>query len=214
MATVATRRPVMTLYSEDDSPLSHRVRIVLEEKSINADIISVEKNNLPEDLIDLNPYSSVPTLVDRDLVLYDSQIIMEYLDERYPHPPLMPVDPVSRARSRMYLHRIELDWYSVLDDLNSRETSRVDAARKTIQDGLTLIAPIFVKKTFFMSDEFSLIDCSLAPILWRLSHYGIKLPSQAKPVQEYADRLFSRDAFQASLTEAEKEIGTYSLGHA
>jgi len=207
MATVATRRPVMTLYSEDNCPLSHRVRIVLEEKSITADVISVDKNNLPEDLIDLNPYSSVPTLVDRDLVLYNSQIIVEYLDERYPHPPLMPVDPVSRARSRMMLHRIELDWYSLLGDLTGNSSAKAAAARKTIQDGLTLIAPIFVKKPYFMSDDFSLIDCSLAPLLWRLSYYGIKLPAQAKPVQEYADRLFAREAFQASLTEAEKEIG-------
>ncbi len=206
MATVATRRPVMTLYSEADCPLSHRVRIVLEEKSITADVISVDKNNLPEDLIDLNPYSSVPTLVDRDLVLYNSQIIVEYLDERYPHPPLMPVDPVSRARSRMMLHRIELDWYSLLGDLTGSSNAKAAAARKTIQDGLTLIAPIFVKKSYFMSDDFSLIDCSLAPLLWRLSHYGIKLPAQAKPVQEYADRLFAREAFQASLTEAEKEL--------
>ncbi len=207
MATVATRRPVMTLYSEDTCPLSHRVRIVLEEKSITADIISVDKNNLPEDLIDLNPYSSVPTLVDRDLVLYNSQIIVEYLDERYPHPPLMPVDPVSRARSRMMLHRIEHDWYGVLGDLTGNSSAKAAAARKTIQDGLTLIAPIFVKKAFFMSDDFSLIDCSLAPLLWRLSHYGIKLPSQAKPVQEYAGRLFARESFQTSLTEIEKEIG-------
>ncbi|MCF6324806.1 MAG: glutathione S-transferase N-terminal domain-containing protein [Gammaproteobacteria bacterium] len=206
MATVATRRPVMTLYSEADCPLSHRVRIVLEEKSITADVISVDKNNLPEDLIDLNPYSSVPTLVDRDLVLYNSQIIVEYLDERYPHPPLMPVDPVSRARSRMMLHRIELDWYSLLDDLTGNSNAKAAAARKTIQDGLTLIAPIFVKKSYFMSDDFSLIDCSLAPLLWRLSHYGIKLPAQARPVQEYADRLFAREAFQTSLTEAEKEL--------
>ncbi len=206
MGTVATRRPVMTLYSEVDCPLSHRVRIVLEEKSITADVISVDKNNLPEDLIDLNPYSSVPTLVDRDLVLYNSQIIVEYLDERYPHPPLMPVDPVSRARSRMMLHRIELDWYSLLGDLTGSNNVRAVAARKTIQDGLTLIAPIFVKKSYFMSDDFSLIDCSLAPLLWRLPHYGIKLPAQTKPVQEYADRLFAREAFQASLTEAEKEL--------
>ncbi len=208
MATAATRRPVMTLFSEDNCPLSHRVRIVLEEKSITADVISVDKNNLPEDLIDLNPYSSVPTLVDRDLVLYHSQIIVEYLDERYPHPPLMPVDPVSRARSRMMLHRIELDWYSVLGDLTGSSSARATAARKTIQDGLTLIAPIFQKKSYFMSDDFSLIDCTLAPLLWRLPHYGIKLPTQAKAVQEYADRLFAREAFQASMTETEREIGS------
>lgn len=196
----------MTLYSGVDDPLSHRVRIVLAEKSITADIISVESNNLPEDLIDLNPYNTVPTLVDRDLVLYNSQIIMEYLDERYPHPPLMPVDPVSRARTKMMLYRIDADWYSVLDDINGKTGKQADKARKVIQDGLTLIAPIFAKKEYFMSDDFTLADVSLAPILWRLSHYGIKLPAQAKPVLQYAKRLFERDSFQSSLTELEREI--------
>ena len=149
MATIATRRPVMTLYSADTCPLSHRVRIVLAEKSITADIISVNPNELPEDLIDLNPYNSAPTLVDRDLVLYDSQIIMEYLDERFPHPPLMPVDPVSRARSRIMLYRIDRDWYSVLDAINSDDPAQSEKAKKTIRDGLTVIAPIFVKKPYF-----------------------------------------------------------------
>jgi len=206
MATIATRRPVMTLYSAENCPLSHRVRIVLAEKSITADIISVNANDLPEDLIDLNPYNSAPTLVDRDLVLYDSQIIMEYLDERFPHPPLMPVDPVSRARSRIMLYRIDRDWYSVLDDINSGDTARSEKGKKTIRDGLTVIAPIFVKKPYFMSDEFTLVDASLSPLLWRLPMYGIELPEQAKSVYQYAERLFKREAFKSSLSEFEKEI--------
>ncbi len=206
MATIATRRPVMTLYSADNCPLSHRVRIVLNEKSITADIINVNVNELPEDLIDLNPYNSTPTLVDRDLVLYNSQIIMEYLDERFPHPPLMPVDPVSRARSRIMLYRIDKDWYSLLDNINGDNAAQAENGRKAIRDGLTVIAPIFVKKPYFMSDEFTLVDACLAPLLWRLPLYGIDLPEQAKPVLQYAARLFERDAFEASLSEFEREI--------
>lgn len=196
----------MTLYSADNCPLSHRVRIVLNEKSITADIINVNVNELPEDLIDLNPYNSTPTLVDRDLVLYNSQIIMEYLDERFPHPPLMPVDPVSRARSRIMLYRIDKDWYSLLDNINGDNAAQAENGRKAIRDGLTVIAPIFVKKPYFMSDEFTLVDACLAPLLWRLPLYGIDLPEQAKPVLQYAARLFERDAFEASLSEFESEI--------
>ncbi len=207
MATIATRRPAMTLYSRPECPLSHRVRIVLAEKNIGADVIDVDIDNPPEDLIDLNTYDSLPALVDRDLVLYNSQIIMEYLDERFPHPPLMPVDPVSRARTRMMLHRIDEDWYSILDDMLGDDRARAEQARKAIHDGLILMAPILAKKPFFMSDDFALVECSLAPILWRLPHYGIELPSQAKAVKAYAQRLFEREAFQASLSEVERELG-------
>jgi RNA polymerase-associated protein len=145
-------------------------------------------------------------LVDRDLALYDSQVIMEYLDERYPHPPLMPVDPVARARSRIYLYRIERDWYSQLEPLESGNGARREEAKKTLRDSLTVIAPIFEQKPFFMSDEFSMVDCCVAPILWRLKHYDIDLPAQAKSIQKYAERLFTRDSFQASLTDAEREM--------
>ncbi len=207
MATMATRRPAMTLYSKPECPLSHRVRIVLAEKNIGTDIIDVDMNNPPEDLIDLHTYDSVPVLVDRDLVLYNSQIIMEYLDERFPHPPLMPVDPVSRARARIMLHRIDEDWYSILGDLESGDEAKAEQVRKSIRDGLIMMAPILAKKPFFMSDEFALVECSLAPILWRLPVYGVELPPQAKAVKDYAVRLFERDAFQASLSEIEKEMG-------
>lgn len=197
----------MTLYSGNDCPFSHRARIVIGEKNISVDIINVDATNLPEDLIDLNPYHTLPTLVDRELVVYNSQIIMEYLDERFPHPPLMPVDPVSRARARLMLYRIEQDWYNSLEAIHAgKDSAAATKNRKILRDSLTASAPLFAQKTFFMSDEYSLVDCSIAPILWRLPHYGIELPPQAKAVQSYAQRMFARDGFQASLTEAEREM--------
>jgi RNA polymerase-associated protein len=205
MAVIANRRSVMTLFSDATCPQSHRVRMVLAEKGITVEIVNIDPGNLPEDLIDLNPYQSVPTLIDRELVLYDPQVIMEYLDERFPHPPLMPVDPVSRARSRLALYRIEKDWYSLLGEFDKGEKAAAKA-RKTLRDSLAASAEVFSAKPFFLSDEFSLVDASIAPILWRLNHYRIELPAQAKPVLQYADRLFKRDSFKASLTEAEKEM--------
>ena len=205
MAVIANRRSVMTLFSDASCPQSHRVRMVLAEKGITVDIVNVDPDNLPEDLIDLNPYQSVPTLMDRELVLYDPQVIVEYLDERFPHPPLMPVDPVSRARSRLALYRIEKDWYSLMADLEKGEKTAAKA-RKALRDSLASSAEVFAAKPFFLSDDFSLVDASLAPIMWRLKHYRIDLPAQARPVLDDAERLFARDSFQASLTEAEREM--------
>ena len=206
MAVIANRRSVMTLFSNATCPQSHRVRMVLAEKGITVEIVNIDPDNLPEDLIDLNPYQSVPTLVDRELVLYDPQVVTEYLDERFPHPPLMPVDPVSRARSRLALYRIEKDWYSLIGDLESKTEKVAAKARKTLRDSLASSAEVFGVKPFFLSDEFSLVDASIAPILWRLKHYKIELPAQAKPVLDYAARMFERESFQASLTEAEREM--------
>jgi len=206
MAVIANRRSVMTLFSNASCPHSHRVRIVLAEKGINVEIVNIDPDNLPEDLIDLNPYQSVPTLIDRELVLYDPQVITEYLDERFPHPPLMPVDPVSRARSRLALYRIKKDWYSLLADLESGPEKAASKARKTLRDSLASSAEVFAAKPYFLSDDFSLVDATIAPILWRLKHYRIELPAQARPVLDYAERLFERESFQSSLTEAEREL--------
>lgn len=206
MATSASRRPVMTLYSRANCPQSHRVRLVLAEKGITVDLIEVGDDVLPEDLNELNPYRSVPTLVDRDLVVYNAQIIMEYLDERYPHPPLLPVDPVSRARTKTYMYRMERDWYELFADLTSDDAKRAAEARKSMRDGLTVIAPIFEQKTFFMNDEPTLADCTLAPLLWRLPYFDIELPPQAKALNKYAERLFSRPAFKSSLSAMEREL--------
>ncbi|MDT8387947.1 MAG: glutathione S-transferase N-terminal domain-containing protein [Thiogranum sp.] len=205
MAVIANRRSVMTLFSNASCPQSHRVRIVLAEKGITVEIANVDPDHLPEDLIDLNPYQSVPTLIDRELVLYDAQVIMEYLDERFPHPPLMPVDPVSRARSRLALYRIERDWYSLMTEMDKGEKAATKA-RKALRDSLTSSAEVFSAKPYFLSDEFSLVDATIGPILWRLKHYRIELPPQGKPVLEYAARLFGRKSFHASLTEAEREM--------
>ena len=204
MAVVANRKSVMNLFYGATDLYSHRVRIVLAEKGISFEGIDVDPTNPPEDLLELNPYGVVPTLVDRDLVLYDAQVIMEYLDERFPHPPLMPVDPVSRAQSRMTLRRIQRDWDVLVEKLQAgRDKAKV---AKELCDSLTVISPIFEQKPFFMSDEFSLLDCAVAPILWRLPEYGIKLPAAAKALSAYAERLFALDSFQTSLTEKEREM--------
>ena len=206
MASPANRKPVMTLYSGTTDPYSHRTRIVLFEKDVECQIIFVDTDSKPAELADLNPYNQVPTMVDRDLVLYQSAIINEYLDERLPHPPLMPVDPVARARTKLYVYRMERDWYSLLDIFATDDKGKAAQARKTIRDGLTVIAPIFDQKPFFMSDEMTLADCTLLPLLWRLPFYDIELPNEAKAVSKYAERLFSGTSFKRSLSAAEKEL--------
>ena len=205
-ALLANRRSVMSLYSDPTDPSSHAVRFVLAEKAINVEIHHVTMDNKPEDLNDLNPYSAILTLVDRDLVLYEPQIIMEYLDERFPHPPLMPVDPVARASNRLYRYRVQRDFYALVDDVESGEKGVASAARKCLRDHLSTLAPIFAQKTYFMSDDYSLVDCYLAPILWRLPAYGVRLPAHAKALQNFTDRIFGREAFAQSLTEAEYEL--------
>ncbi len=207
MALIANRKSVMTLFTGLTDVYSHRVRIVLAEKGITADIYEVESGKkLPDDLVELNPYATIPTLVDRELVLYDAQVIMEYLDERFPHPPLMPVDPVSRARSRLMLRRIERDWCVLIDRLMKVNTATAEQARKQLREALILAAPLFAQKPFFMSDEFSIVDCAIIPILWRLPVYGVELPTSAKAVTDYAKRVFVRDTVRSSLLESEKEM--------
>lgn len=207
MTVIANRRSVMTLFSRPTCPYSHRTRLVLAEKSINIDIVDVEDGSLPEDLLDLNPYNTVPTLVDRDLVLYDSRVIMEYLDERFPHPPLMPVDPVTRAQFRLALYRIEMDWYSLATEIDEGgDRKPVSRARKILRESILTSAEIFTAKRFFLSDEFSLVDCTIAPILWRLPVYDIDLGSQGRVMHRYMDEVFSRPSFQESLTELEQEM--------
>lgn len=196
----------MNIYSSPVCPLCHRTRIVLAEKDITCDTIDVDLNKLPEDLAELNPYNTVPTLVDRDLVIYDSRIIIEYLDERFPHPPLMPVDPVSRAKTRIALLRVEHDWFPLVHDILGKSEKAATKARKELRESLIASAEVFKAKPYFLSDEFSMVDVTIAPILWRLPVLGIELPKEAKPVLAYADRIFKRKAFVESLTEAEREM--------
>ena len=206
---VVAKRSSMTFYSDNLSHYSHRVRIVLAEKGVTVEMIECDRQHPPAELADLNPYNSLPTLVDRDLILYESKVMMEYLDERFPHPPLLPVYPVARAESRLYIHRIEKDWCSLLDSIqHSRSENVVTKSIKELRESITAIAPIFSDKPFFMSEEFTLVDCCLAPVLWRLPSLGVDIRSskQTKPLLAYMDTLFERESFQASLSEQEREM--------
>jgi RNA polymerase-associated protein len=196
----------MTLYSDPNSAQSHRVRIVLGEKDLVFNVEDVLPGQNNEDLIALNPNNTTPTFVDRNLVLYESRVIMEYLDERFPHPPLMPVDPVIRAKTRMVLHYIEKDLYGLLEDVKSSGEKKSTAAKQKLKDNIMLSLDFIQGKKFFLSDDFSIIDCSMAPILWRLPEYDIELPNTAKPILKYADRLFERASFIENLSEQEEEI--------
>ena len=203
MAIVA-KRTIMSLFSDCDDIYSHQVRIVLAEKGVNVEIMSVKQTDVPQELLAINPYGTVPTLIDRDLVLYEARIIMEYLDERFPHPPLLPVYPVARAETRKMMHRIEQDWYSLLAHINAG--TNADEARALLLESLSGLEPVFADKMFFLSDEFSLLDCALAPLLWRLPALGVEIPRESKSLHAYMQRLFQREAFQLSLTDAERQL--------
>lgn len=204
---VVTRRSSMTFYSDGADHYSHRVRIVLAEKGVSVDVVNVTAANKPDDLADLNPYNSLPTLVDRELSLFETKIMMEYLDERFPHPPLLPVYPVARAQNRLLAYRLERDWCPHVDAIVSGRGKDVSKSRKELRDSLLTIAPIFADKPFFLSEEFSLVDCIVAPILWRLPALEIELPEkQSKHLLKYMDRVFSRESFLASLSDFERDI--------
>jgi RNA polymerase-associated protein len=206
---VIAKRSSMTFFSDGSDHYSHRVRIVLAEKGVAVDVLDIDPAEKPEDLATLNPYNELPTLVDRELTLYEPNIMMEYLDERFPHPPLLPVYPVERARSRLLMHRIHRDWCRAVDALVSgtEKEAALNKFRKEFTDNLIMIDPIFSEKPFFMSDDFTLVDCCVAPILWRLPSMGIELQkSKCGHLLAYADRLFARESFQASLSDSEREL--------
>ena len=206
---MVTKRSSMTYFSDSKDHYSHRVRIVLAEKGVTVDVVESDPTNIPAELSEINPYNSLPTLVDRELTLYETRVMMEYLDERFPHPPLLPVYPVARAESRQFIYRIENDWCPLVDTIvKGRSKEAVAVAIKDLRDSLIAISPIFAEKPFFMSDEFTLVDCCLAPILWRLDAMGIKLPKsrQVAPLLEYMERMFRRPSFRESLTEYEREM--------
>ena len=207
--SLATKRSSMTLFSDPRDHYSHRVRMVLCEKGVSVDIVDVDPDDRPDELSQINPYNTLPTLLDRDLVLYQSNVIMEYLDERFPHPPLLPVYPVARAQSKLLMHRIEKDWSSAVDLLmsGSGKDGLVDKTRNELRESIAGIAPIFDDRKFFMNEEFSLVDCCVAPILWRLPAIDISLPEkQTKSMQRYMNDVFSRETFIDSLTESELEM--------
>jgi len=197
---------MMTLYSGTTCPFSQRCRIVLFEKGMDFQIIDVDLQNKPEDLAVMNPYNQVPVLVERDLILHESNIINEYIDERFPHPQLMPADPVMRARARLFLYRFEQELFAHIGDIVKGNQKAADKARTIIRDNLTQLAPIFAKQKHMLGDEFSMLDVAIAPLLWRLEYYGIELPKQAAPLLKYAERIFSRPAYIEAMTPSEKAM--------
>jgi RNA polymerase-associated protein len=197
---------MMTLYSGTTCPFSQRCRIVLFEKGMDFQIIDVDLQNKPEDLAVMNPYNQVPVLVERDLILHESNIINEYIDERFPHPQLMPADPVMRARARLFLYRFEQELFAHIADIVKGNQKTADKARTIIRDNLTQLAPIFAKQKHMLGDEFSMLDVAIAPLLWRLDFYGIELPKQAAPLLKYAERIFSRPAYIEAMTPSEKAM--------
>ena len=203
---VSPRRSVMTLFSANTCPYCHRVRMVLAEKKMTVDIVDVDLSALPEEVLDANPYAAVPTLVDRDLRIYESRIIMEYLDERFPHPPLLPIDPVARANTRVYMYRVDRDWSALMDRIIKGSEAQAKEARKQLRNSLVTTSPVFGAHRFFMSDELSLVDCCIGPLLWRLPVVGVELPAAASAAKEYARRLFDSPSFQESLTQAERDM--------
>lgn len=202
-----TKRSVIVLFSDSKSPSSHRVRLVAKEKDIPMEIIEVDIDDMPEDLLELNPYGTLPTLVDRELVLYDPQVIIEYLDERFPHPPLMAVDPISKARSRQMLRQIETEWYPLVDTIvRSDDAAAVKVARRNLQERLIQMVPAFEHQPYFMSEEYTLVDISLSVLLWRLPSLGIELPKSAKSIVDYAEKVLSREMFAESLSDDEIDM--------
>jgi RNA polymerase-associated protein len=196
----------MILFSRGDDPLSHRVRIVVAVKNLEVRVVEVDPARPPEDLIDLNPYQAVPTLVDRDLVIYGAGIICEYLDERFPAPALMPVDPGARAQARVALHRIEQDWYSLAPALESGERRDQQRPRRALQESLLTAEALFRLRPWFLSDQFSQLDAAVAPILWRLPHWAVELPDSSQAMERYSKRIFAHPGFLASLSRAEREM--------
>ena len=199
----------MVLYSGTTCPFSQRCRFVLFEKGMDFEIRDVDLFNKPEDISVMNPYGQVPILVERDLILYESNIINEYIDERFPHPQLMPADPVMRARARLFLFNFERELFIYVHQLERREQAKegaklLEGARQQIRDRLTQLTPIFVKNKYMLGEDFSMLDVAIAPLLWRLDHYGIEMPKTAAPLLRYAERIFSRPAYIEALTPSEK----------
>ncbi|HHW4680886.1 MAG TPA: glutathione S-transferase N-terminal domain-containing protein [Xylella taiwanensis] len=206
MAMSARMRNTLTLFSSTNDVLCHRVRLVLATKGVTYDMVSVDSQNPPEDLIDLNPYHSVPTLVERELVLYAASVVSEYVDERYPHPSLMPMDPLSRARLRLAMLRIEHDWVPQVQAIQLGSKIQAEAGRKRLKELLTASVPLFKASKFFLNAEMSLADCAMAPIIWRLQALDVPLPKDGKAIEDYGNRIFRNPGFLRSLTEQEKKL--------
>jgi stringent starvation protein A len=202
------KKASITLYTGMDMR-SHRVRLALSEKQVSYDVIFVDEDHPSLDLQEINPHNNVPTLVDRgDLIINQSHVIVEYLDERFPHPPLLPIYPIARARARLMIFRIEQDWYRLAHLIEqSTDAKRADRYRHALREQLLKLLPAFARFDFFLSQDFSLVDCTIAPLLWRLPYYKIELGEEAAPIMNYAKRIFERSSFKSSILDVEHALG-------
>jgi RNA polymerase-associated protein len=198
-------RNALTLYTTADDIQCHRARLVLAAKGVSYERVLVDPAKPPQDLIDLNPYASTPTLIDRDLTLFDTAVVCEYIDERYPHPPLMPIDPQSRARLRVAAVRVEKDWVSEVDTIRAGGRA-ADGARKRLREQMLSSVPLFKASKFFLNPEMSLVDCLVAPVIWRLPWLQVDLGREGKPIIDYGERLFHSQGFSRSMTDEEKAM--------
>lgn len=206
MSNDLAKKSAMALYCDANSIASHTLRLLLRDKDVECDMKYVNSEEREARLAELNPYAETPVLIDREMVLYEYYPVVEYLDERFPHPPLLPVDPISRGKARLTIARMKRDWLDELDALTTNDEPIPDELKQTVKEGLTLLAPLFNHQPYFMGEDYSLVDVIIAPLLWRLENFGIELPTQAQPLLDYAERLFSRDQFQMSMTAQEIEL--------
>jgi len=200
----------MVLFHDDIGHRSQKVRIVIAEKGITCNLEVLKKDDLPKEILEINPEGYLPLLVDRELSLYHSGLIVEYLDERFPHPPLLPVYPVSRAQFRLILQRIEKDWAANLDILENSSSTKpqLSKARTDLQKNISNSLSLFDNKKFFRSDEFSVLDSVIIPILLRLEYHQIKIPNNkaSKPLFSYIERMQELPSVKDSFTSLEIEL--------
>jgi RNA polymerase-associated protein len=197
-----------TLYASAEEMESHAVRFIMAEKNIEREVMNLKIDQMPEEILELNPCQTLPTLFDRGMVLYDLSVITEYLDERFPFPPLLPVDPIEKAEKRLLIFRFTRStgcWYELVNTIQTGSKKEANEARKILSSNLIELIPLFAYQPYFKSDVMTIVDACLAPLLWRLKKLNIDLGAKAKPIHDYAKRLFSKDSFKQSLTDCEKE---------
>ncbi len=206
MSIDVAKKSAMSLHTDVNSISSHSLRILLRDKDVECDMRYVNSNERREALYELNPYGETPVLIDREMVLYEFYPVVEYLDERFPHPPLLPADPIGRGKARLVISRMNRDWMIDVDKAIAADEPLSDELKQSIIDGLTALSPLFNHQLYFTGDDYTLVDVMIAPLLWRLKSLGIQLPEKAKPILDYADRLFAREQFEMSLSQQEMEL--------
>lgn len=198
----------MTLYTNGlNDPYSHVVKIVLAEKCLDFEEQLIQDNI--KTLKKLNPYCYTPTFIDRDLVLYKAEIITEYIDERFPHPPLMPVNPILKGKTRLLIYRINKDWFKTLNyilNLKYDLSDNLETYKKNLLSQIEGAKLLFKEMPYFLSENFSLIDCWISTLLWYLQEIDKDFIEKEKLIYDYSRKIFARNSFQKVLNKKPKQI--------